>query len=201
MHGAGQQRFAAAIAYQIARLAGYAAIGAIFGALGHQLDLSLGVTVSKLLPYLLVTLLVVQALDVRLALDRLVPRIAVAKLARFRPRNGVPLAAFMGGITALIPCGFLYSTVPLAVATGSAIGGAAMLVAFAMGTAPALMATSALGSLPWMKRPIAQAARRFALAAAAIIIVLRLVLLQPTHGAAEMAAQTMNCHGGQTDHP
>ena len=182
------------LTYQVTRLAGYAAIGAIFGALGHALDLSLDVTVSKLLPFLLVTWLVAQAIGLEVP-KVLLPYLPLKRLARFRPPPGIPLAAFIGGITALIPCGFLYSTVPLAIAAGDAPRGAALLSAFALGTAPALVATSAFGSLAWMRRPRAQSVRRVVAALAAVFIVLRIAFVAPSAGVSEASAQPMHCHG------
>src|SRR4051794_8187963 len=75
LHGAGQR----SLAYQASRFLGYLALGAVFGAIGRALDLALGVTVSTLLPYLLVTTLVAAAFDLdrrlRLRLPRLAPKL------------------------------------------------------------------------------------------------------------------------------
>ncbi len=193
VHSSGHGRLHRAAAYHIARLLGYVALGAIFGAVGHSLDLSLGVTVSKLLPFVLVTLLLLQALDLTSRWDRFLPKPALRTLARYRPKNQIALAAFIGGITALIPCGFLYSTAPMAIAGGSASAGAALLAMFALGTAPALIATSAMGSVPLSKL---QPLRRVLLVAAAVVIVGRVVIQSPTQNSGDDAqAQIPICHG------
>lgn len=179
LHDSGQ---APAVSYQLARIAGYAALGAIFGALGHQLDLSLNVSVSKLLPFLLVTLLVAQAMDLK---PRFAPNLSIARLARFRPKGPIPFALFVGGITALIPCGFLYSTLPLAISAGTPAHGAALLAAFALGTAPALVAATFVGQrLTAIRRPL--------LLAAAGFVVFRVAFLPPA--GVPPSAQAMHCH-------
>ncbi len=190
LHSLGHGRSHTVAAYQISRLLGYTALGAIFGAVGHGLDLSLGVTVSKLLPFVLVTLLLLQAFEITSRWDRFLPRPAVRRLARFKPKNEVALAAFIGGITAFIPCGFLYSTAPMAIAGGSASAGALLLAVFALGTTPALVATGVLGAIPVAKL---QPLRRVFLLAAALVIALRIGLLSPTREAE--ATTTPTCHG------
>jgi sulfite exporter TauE/SafE len=191
MHEVRQRSAPTLLAYQLARASAYAAFGAAFGALGHALDLGLSVTVSKLLPFLLVTLLISQALELRL--DRFLPPLRLSRVTCYRPAPGVPLASFIGAITVLIPCGFLYSTAPLAMATGSAAGGAALLAAFALGTTPALVAAALLGSRPWLSAPRARVLRRALATIAALIIVGRLLVLQPAP-AESGAAPTVHCH-------
>jgi sulfite exporter TauE/SafE len=58
---------------------------------------------------------------------------------------GHPLA--VGLFLGLLPCGFLYSAVVAAVGRGGALEGAAALVLFGIGTAPALLGVSAADEL------------------------------------------------------
>lgn len=66
-----------------------------------------------------------------------------------------PLLADPGGINGYIlgvmlgflPCGFLYAALASAVGTGTAVGGALVMGAFALGTVPSLMTVGVLGSV------------------------------------------------------
>lgn len=66
-----------------------------------------------------------------------------ARLGRTMP--GHPLA--LGLVLGLLPCGLLYSAVVAAMATGRATAGAAGLVVFGLGTAPALFGVSMADAL------------------------------------------------------
>ena len=63
---------------------------------------------------------------------RLLPRIVRANVIALKP-----LA--IGLVTALLPCGFLYAFVTVAAGTGSAAGGAAVMLFFWAGTVPILV--------------------------------------------------------------
>ncbi|GIH68879.1 hypothetical protein Mth01_11320 [Sphaerimonospora thailandensis] len=58
--------------------------------------------------------------------------------------GGVPRAVLLGLATILVPCGVTISMEIVAVSTGSALGGAAVLAGFAVGTAPVLAALGLL---------------------------------------------------------
>jgi sulfite exporter TauE/SafE len=64
--------------------------------------------------------------------------------SRLTPMSPIPRAAVLGVATGLLPCGWLYAFVVAAVATGSVLNGAGILLAFWLGTLPALVG---LGSL------------------------------------------------------
>ena len=64
-----------------------------------------------------------------------------------------------GALWGWVPCGLVYSVLALALASGSPAAGAAVMVAFGLGTAPALMAVgmgaqriAALRREPWVRR-------------------------------------------------
>jgi uncharacterized protein len=170
--------------YHAARIGGYAAFGAVFGGIGQAFDLGFGVTVSKLLPYALVTALLVSAFDI----GRWV-RVPTRLSQMIGRRLSLPVA--LGALTPLIPCGFLYATVPIAIATGSALKGSTALVAFALGTAPMLVAVSLAGS----RRKLVHFShfRRVALVIAALVVAGRTFVLEPAR-AGEAPAHTCHQH-------
>ncbi|WP_119678267.1 sulfite exporter TauE/SafE family protein [Indioceanicola profundi] len=64
-------------------------------------------------------------------------------LADPRGVNGYALGVALG----FLPCGFLYAALASAVGTGSSLGGALVMGAFALGTAPSLITVGVLGSV------------------------------------------------------
>jgi sulfite exporter TauE/SafE len=65
---------------------------------------------------------------------------AIARLAR-RVGGGYPLGLVLG----LLPCGFLYAALAATAASGNALLGAAGMLAFGLGTVPALVAVGIAG--------------------------------------------------------
>jgi len=63
-----------------------------------------------------------------------------------RPRRPVQRIA-LGLLWGALPCGLVYAALIVASATGSALGGAGAMVAFGLGTLPAVLAASSVGSL------------------------------------------------------
>jgi len=61
--------------------------------------------------------------------------------------NGVERAALMGLLTTLLPCGFLYAYVLVALATGHPLAGMATMGAFWLGTSPALLGVGVASNL------------------------------------------------------
>ena len=59
---------------------------------------------------------------------------------RFLPVRTLPQALALGSIWGWLPCGLVYSVVVAALATGSPWHGAALMLAFGLGTLPALLA-------------------------------------------------------------
>ncbi len=129
--------------YHAGRLATYAALGAGAGWLG-------GLRLPHLLPAVLLALAAAGFLV--LALRRFQPAMAggrrtnpgiTALAARFGgigKLRGLPLGLALG----LLPCGMVYAALAAAASAGPIIGGLAML-AFGLGTVPALIAVGLLG--------------------------------------------------------
>jgi sulfite exporter TauE/SafE len=71
----------------------------------------------------------------------------LARLARPLLQRGFAAAGYrLGLVLGLLPCGFLYSALLAAAATGSALAGGLAMAAFALGTVPALAAVGLLGT-------------------------------------------------------
>jgi hypothetical protein len=126
--------------YHMARLSGYAALGAFFGALGRLPLDWLGSGVARYLPWLLVAFF----LTVAFRLDRHLPKAPV--LGRIylrvhgwsRARSPATGAVVLGLATPLLPCGPLYLMMGLAMVAGSAWRGVGFMLAFGLGTVPLL---------------------------------------------------------------
>lgn len=125
------------LAWHAGRITTYALLGAAAGAFGRVLP---GPTwVATVVS---VALLVWFAA----ALAGLVrePALKIPGLGRLMARASGDVGAgsrvVMGLATGLLPCGLLYAALALPVASGSAVVGASAMVAFGLGTAPALVA-------------------------------------------------------------
>jgi sulfite exporter TauE/SafE len=156
-----------ATAYQLSRLAGYTALGALAGGAGAVPLSLLGGGGLRWLPWALVAFF----LAVALRLDRRLARVAV--LARWqwrlrlalRGRSQLTGAALLGAATPLLPCGPLYFLVALAALTGSAARGAELMLAFGLGTLPLLwLAQANFGRLTKHLSPATVARAQTALA-------------------------------------
>jgi len=136
----GRRMFAAA-GYHIGRVVSYGAIGAVCGAIGRGPLEWLFDSPAALLPWVLVVALVLVAFGLHRKIPR--PQFIDRLLAKARMK-AFKISATRGGLalglaTPLLPCAPLYFLVffPL-FASGSAIHGAELAVAFGIGTVPLL---------------------------------------------------------------
>lgn len=148
--GAGdvKERALSQLTYQAARLISYTVLGATAGMLGRALDLAgraagLGQTaaiVAGTTMSLWGLVAMLRAAGVQLPLPRLsFPSHLSGWLGSAHRRPPVVRAALLGGASALLPCGFLYAFALAAAATGSMLGGAAVMAALWLGNLPALL--------------------------------------------------------------
>lgn len=156
---------AALLPYQAGRMLGYGALGAIAGGAAGLLTLASG------LRWVLVALLVLAALlMLAQASQRLggwLPRLGLAtpRLPRAVERRiGALLAdptgwrgVLLGVLLSALPCGLLYAALAAAAASGSALAGGLGMLAFVLGTVPALTGVALLGRFfarwqgPWTR--------------------------------------------------
>lgn len=145
----GAPRWRIHLAYNAGRIASYALAGAVAGALGaaslaagkaEGVRLGLYALANVMLVLLGVYLLgVVQAL---LPIERLGHHLwrRLQPLGRrFLPAQSVAQAFPLGLLWGWLPCGLVYSALASALTAGSATRGAAMMLAFGLGTLPNLL--------------------------------------------------------------
>jgi uncharacterized protein len=149
------------LAYNAGRLTCYCLLGTVAGAAGLVLTRIAGIGTALLLLRVLAAVLVI-LLALNLLFDlRSLRFVETAGFALWRrisplarhvlPATSVPRAYGAGVIWGALPCGLVYAAVAMAAAGGTAIAGAAIMLAFWTGTLPALLlagtAASRLGSL------------------------------------------------------
>jgi len=154
------------LAFQLGRVVAYGAIGAIaasFGAVRGDLEpVRFGLRALAAVCMLTVGLhLAGLPSSVKLLESAGAPlwrRIApLAK--RFVPLRSTSDALVAGGLWAFMPCGLLYGAIALAASAGSTMDGAATMLAFGLGTVPAMVSVSFLArrvtkafATPWVRR-------------------------------------------------
>jgi uncharacterized protein len=137
------------LAYNLGRISSYAIAGALMGALG-----SLGLLLNNALPVQLTLYIGANLMMVALGLyltgltqtlaftervgQRLWRRIQPAT-RRFLPVRGPAQAFPLGLLWGWLPCGLVYSVLTMAILSGSATRGGAIMLAFGLGTLPNLM--------------------------------------------------------------
>jgi len=175
--------------YHGARLAGYAAIGAIAGLLGSGLDRigalaglgRLAAMVAGAVMMIWGAVAVARALGVRLPRVLRLPSGPWSMLmARVTHWPGDARAAALGLFTALLPCGWLYVFVAMAASTGGPLTGAGLMTVFWAGTLPAF---ALLGVL--MQRAAGPLRRHLPLVTGAALMVV---------GAATMLGRGLHAH-------
>ncbi len=134
------------IQYHLARLVGYLVLGALAGLLGQSVILQTWTGPVGIIFTLMTSLLMIWAgirawggMSIHLPLPQRWQTMIYGAVARAS-------APGVGLMSALLPCGWLYTFLLAAIASGSPARGGATLFAFWLGTVPALSA------LPWMIR-------------------------------------------------
>lgn len=164
------------LAYQAGRISTYALLGAVFGATGAlamqaagYLPLQRALYVAANVFLLLLGASLVFATPGGGWLQRSGAKAFGAALTRMQPLLRQPGAAgriALGLLWGLLPCGLVYSVLPLALFAGGAWQGAAVMLAFGLGTLPNLMAADVL--LGRAKRAFDGKAIRYTVAAVLI---------------------------------
>ena len=161
----------ALLPYHLGRLTTYAALGAVAGLGAGRLPWV--ATISAALLLLGAMLFLMHVARVLPGLQRAPAGWShfVTSAAR-RAGGGYPLGITLG----FLPCGFLYAALATAAASGSALLGATAMLAFGLGTAPALIAVGIAGQAAGRRwqRGITVAAPAVMLLNAALLLVLAL---------------------------
>jgi uncharacterized protein len=149
--------------YHLGRIAGYAGVGAIGGVLGHSAHWALAFTrfegTLRLIAGVLTLLIAIRILsrwNAFAPLERIGARlwIRLQPLAKQASRSNRWLSSVaIGLLWGWLPCGLVYSMVLMSMTTGSALEGATVMMAFGMGTVPAMLSSTMLaGALPKMSQ-------------------------------------------------
>lgn len=180
------------LAYNTGRIASYAMAGALAGALGstmasvggaHHAQLGLRLAAGVLM--VAVGLYIGGFARALKWIEHLGAPIwrRIAPLGRRLLPVRSPIAALaLGALWGWMPCGLVYSALVAAAASGSAVGGAATMAAFGMGTLPALVVMGSAVAV------IARAARHPSVRAAAGALMFTFGVVQVTHVASAWSA-------------
>lgn len=138
------------IAYNIGRITTYTVVGAIAGAAGSSVLLLKGFLPVQQFLYVLANLMLVM-LGLYLAgiwhavvyIERvggIVWKRLQPYMGKLLPVKSIPRAFVVGTIWGWLPCGLVYSVLVSALASGNALHGAMLMLAFGLGTLPNLLA-------------------------------------------------------------
>ena len=176
------------LAYQAGRIGSYSFAGALVGAFGGLLQASFDVDKAALAARSLAGLVLILAAVGVLSKWRPLSRLEVlgariwkhlAPAARAIPVGGLRSSLLLGMLWGWLPCGLVYSMLLVAALAGGPLMGAATMLSFGVGTAPAVLATGLLGGQVWR---VAEA-RRLNLAAGSILLIFGLLtMLAPLSG-------------------
>ena len=137
------------LAYSSGRIASYAAAGAIMGMIG-----SAGLIFSRILPMQMVLYVLANLVLISLGLYLAGVGNLLARLeslgawlwrrvqpysSRVIPADTIGKAFVLGALWGWLPCGLVYSLLATALVSGSAAGGAGVMLAFGLGTLPNLL--------------------------------------------------------------
>jgi uncharacterized protein len=171
------QRLQPHLYFNAGRLLSYALLGGAVGALGSALMLSPAATgVLTLLASAVMIVLGLQMLGLFASLGALIPAIPKPLAQRIHgsaARDTKQTAFLLGGLTFFLPCGFTQALQLYVLAKGDFMTGALTMLAFALGTLPALVSLSAVSS--FAKGALQ---RRFLKFAGAAVILLGLMNIQ-----------------------
>jgi len=147
--------FVHSLLYQLGRLGSYALAGALVGAFGQTTEallqwLPIAQVLRVMSGILLFTIGVQLALQLRLlqSLERLGAHLwrRIAPLAQHTTQHGMIGTLLLGMIWGWLPCGLIYSMLLLGALGGSAAQGSLIMLAFGLGTVPAMLSSSLLAS-------------------------------------------------------
>jgi uncharacterized protein len=171
------------LAFNSGRILSYGVAGAVAGTLGRGAGVLL---MSDAMPFRLALFLIANIIMLLTGLYIAGWTTGLAPLERagqylwrhlspltnkFLPVETLPQAALLGGLWGWIPCGLVYAMLVVALASGSALNGAAIMIAFGLGTLPAMTAAGMLSAQ--LKKTLRD--RRLRIAAGMVVIAMALL--------------------------
>ena len=193
------------VSYNIGRLGFYMLLGTVAGATGALLSKTTGITAGLMILRALAAILVI-AIGLNLMFNWNITRILEKSgaglwrklsplLRHFLPVSTPGRALGAGFLWGALPCGLVYSAVAMAATSGTAPGGSLVMLAFWLGTVPALLlaGTFAHKLNEWRSR---HAFRRIA---GAVMILIGVIALAPwwIQPAEHSHGDTINSHAIQ----
>ncbi|MDP1624961.1 MAG: sulfite exporter TauE/SafE family protein [bacterium] len=130
------------VLFHAGRLGTFAVLGGVLGAIGGAIG-SFGLTLSAFLGIFASIVMILLGLSLVGALPKsgiMLPERIFARLKDAAHRSGAPLA--LGAATFFLPCGFTQSAQAAALGSGSFMTGLLIMLVFALGTLPMLLALS-----------------------------------------------------------
>ncbi|MDN3651224.1 sulfite exporter TauE/SafE family protein [Thalassotalea ponticola] len=152
--------FSRVISYNVGRVASYTLLGAIAGFTGSIAIKSLGAQVIwlKVIAAIFIILLGLYVARIWFVLTH-IERLGQYLWRYIQPlaRHVLPIkttwqALMLGAVWGWLPCGLVYSTLTWSLASGSALQGALIMLAFGLGTLPALLVVAC--SVQWLDKLI-----------------------------------------------
>jgi len=150
--------------YNLGRISTYALLGLLIGTGLHWLPAS-ATPILRLIAAALLVLIALYYLNIKPWITQL-EKLALPLWRRLQPlaRRWLPLrhplqAYPVGMIWGLLPCGLVYTALGYAATQADALGSAALMLAFGIGTLPAMLATGAFSQQlnSWLRRPALRA--------------------------------------------
>ena len=141
--------------FNVGRLVSYAVLGGVIGALGSKFQISLAFTTVLIIAVSVMMLfLSLQMLGVKRfrKFQFTMPKFITRRLADETKFQGKQMPFLMGALTFFLPCGFTITAQGLALISGSALQGALIMLFFALGTLPALLAIG-LSTVKFCRQP------------------------------------------------
>ena len=199
-HSHPAKRILGTLSYNLGRILTYGAMGALFGLLGkgfvmagYQQWLSLGLGVA-----ILVDVLWPKSFSTSTPLlQPLYKVVAIIKqtLGGLFIKKSMESLLFIGLLNGLLPCGLVYMGVAGAIATGSPMQGALFMMAFGLGTAPAMLGVTLLsGSITLQWRNNIRKAVPVVVSTMAILLILRGLSLGIPYISPEMSKTDCSKH-------
>ncbi len=141
--------------FNIGRIVSYALLGGVIGAIGSKFQISLTFTsvlivvVSAMMFFLALQMLGVKAFR---KFQFTMPKFITRRITDETKFQGKYMPFLMGVLTFFLPCGFTITAQGLALISGGAIQGALIMLFFALGTLPALLAIG-LSAVKFSQKP------------------------------------------------
>lgn len=144
------QKFKPHLYFNLGRIISYTVMGGVIGGLGSALAISPRTSgIMTIIASTVMILLGVQLLHIFPWLNRLSPKMPKFLAHRIHDQAGSPKRSaplLLGGATFFLPCGFTMALQLYVLSKGEVLSGALTMLAFSLGTLPALLSLSALSS-------------------------------------------------------